>query len=118
MAAPTLIILLTACLLASTGSATVVSVEGQKWHINGEPVAKGSQAEGLLLNARLIQAIFDDSNVSTRQHWRCAYTRAPPPSIFDMAFGNAATTQRSSTSVVNGDVCARCCVLLVRHVNT
>lgn len=53
-------------------ASTVVSIDGgaePSWLINGEPVARGSAAEGLLLNARLIQAIFDDSNATTRDHW-------------------------------------------------
>lgn len=53
-------------------ASSVVSIGGgvePSWLINGEPVARGSAAEGLLLNARLIQAIFDDSNATTRSHW-------------------------------------------------
>ena len=49
---------------------TAVSIKGEHWQINGSPVAQGSKSEGLLLNARLIQAIFDDRNNSTRHNWK------------------------------------------------
>lgn len=54
---------------------TVVSIEGDAFHINGQPTYKGRsyrgwKIEGLLLNARLVQAIFDDLNPETRDMWR------------------------------------------------
>jgi hypothetical protein len=66
---------LTALTIATAAaSPTVVSIDGSstqpRWLINGEPTAAGSAAEGLLLNARLIQAVFDDGNASTRHNWR------------------------------------------------
>lgn len=51
---------------------TTVSIVGETVHINGQPTNPGSRAEGLLLNARMVQAIFDDANASTRKWW--AYT--------------------------------------------
>jgi len=54
---------------------TVVSVRGQMFEINGEPtyrdrMYKGCKVEGLLMNSRMVQAIFDDENPETRLKWR------------------------------------------------
>ncbi|MGK0364081.1 MAG: hypothetical protein ACI85O_001135 [Saprospiraceae bacterium] len=51
---------------------TKVSIVGQQFHINGKPsyqdrIYKKNKIEGLLLNARLVQGIFDDLNPETRQ---------------------------------------------------
>ena len=48
---------------------TVVSIAGTSWRINGRPTHAGSQAEGLLPNARMIQGVFDDANAATRENW-------------------------------------------------
>lgn len=53
---------------------TVVTIEGAAFHINGRPtyegrVFRGYPVEGLLLNARLVQGIFDDRNPQTRPRW-------------------------------------------------
>ncbi len=53
---------------------TTISIVGEDFHINGEPtykgrVWKGHRIEGLLLNARLVQGIFDDRNPDTRALW-------------------------------------------------
>jgi len=50
----------------------VVSIQGDAFHINGEPTFKGRfwkghKIEGLLFNARLVQGIFDDENPETRK---------------------------------------------------
>ena len=46
---------------------TEVSIVGQAFHINGRPTYagrnwKGHKIEGLLLNSRMVQGIFDDLN--------------------------------------------------------
>lgn len=56
-------------------SRTTVTIEGQKFHINGRPtyqgrVWKGQPIEGLLFNSRMVQAIFDDLNPDTVDNWR------------------------------------------------
>jgi hypothetical protein len=61
-------------------AATIVSTDGTIWRINGKPTQQGSQAEGLLPNARMIQGIFDDGNASTHQNW--AY---PDTKVWDAA---------------------------------
>jgi hypothetical protein len=58
---------------------TEVSIQGEKFYINGKPTYEGQAwrtsyggdypVEGLLMNARLVQGIFDDQNESTRGQW-------------------------------------------------
>jgi len=57
-----------------TNRKTVVTIEGGAFHINGEPTYAGRtyggrKIEGLLLNARLVQGVFDDLNPATRALW-------------------------------------------------
>ncbi len=59
---------------------TVVSIEDDRFLINGRPTYEGRlyegiRIEGLLLNARLVQGAFDDRNEATRQMW--AYPDGP-----------------------------------------
>lgn len=63
-----------AMLLKGKPRRTEISIEGEMFHINGKPTYsgrhwKGMKIEGLLLNARLIQGIFDDLNPVTRNKW-------------------------------------------------
>jgi len=53
---------------------TVVSIQKDKFHINGQPTYKGrtwngKPLEGLLLNSRMVQATFDDRNPETVGRW-------------------------------------------------
>lgn len=53
---------------------TTVSIEGNGFLINGKPTYKGisyqgRKIEGLLLNSRMVQGIFDDLNTETREMW-------------------------------------------------
>ncbi len=53
---------------------TAVTIEGNTFHINGAPTYagrtyKGMKVEGLLLNSRVVQGIFDDLNPKTRGMW-------------------------------------------------
>ncbi len=53
---------------------THVTIEGERFFINGEPTYKGRvwrgyRIEGLLLNSRMVQATFDDANPETRSRW-------------------------------------------------
>ncbi|MGL4422220.1 MAG: hypothetical protein ACRCZF_16240, partial [Gemmataceae bacterium] len=53
---------------------TVVSIEKDKFHINGQPTYQGrtwhgKPVEGLLLNSRMVQATFDDRNADTVARW-------------------------------------------------
>jgi hypothetical protein len=63
-------------LLATTAAhaATTVSIVGDEFHLNGKPtyaglVWCGHKVQGLLLNARLVQGIFDDRNTGTVAQW-------------------------------------------------
>lgn len=54
--------------------ATAVSIDGEQFCINGLPTYqgrtwKGKRIEGLLLNSRMVQAIFDDRNPETAPRW-------------------------------------------------
>ena len=53
---------------------TRISIEGQKFLIDGVPIHqgrsyKGHPVEGLLFNCRMVQAIFDDENPETAGNW-------------------------------------------------
>ena len=53
---------------------TSVSIVGDAFHINGRPTNagrtwRGMKIEGLLMNARMVQGIFDDLNPDTRSRW-------------------------------------------------
>lgn len=54
---------------------TAVSIKGEAWLINGKPTYEGRMfrdwtIEGLLLNSRMVNAIFDDENEHTRFLWK------------------------------------------------
>jgi hypothetical protein len=53
---------------------TEVSIEGEQFFVNGEPTYKGRiwnghRIEGLLMNSRMVQGIYDDLNPETRDMW-------------------------------------------------
>ena len=59
---------------------TTVDIDGERFLIDGRPTYEGRtfegvSIEGLLLNARMVQAIFDDVNPATRHHF--AYPDGP-----------------------------------------
>ena len=54
---------------------TTVSIDGERFLIDGRPtydgrVWNGRRVEGLLLNSRMVQATFDDENPLTRALWK------------------------------------------------
>lgn len=60
--------------LASARAETVVSIVGEDFHINGKPTYegrmwKGHRIEGLLMNSRMVQGIYDDLNPETVNLW-------------------------------------------------
>ncbi len=71
--------LLLLALFASTATAappgkTGVSIVGADFHINGQPTYKGRswkehRVEGLLMNSRMVQGVFDDLNPETAPRW-------------------------------------------------
>src|SRR5688572_22206004 len=53
---------------------TRLAIDGDRFLVNGRPtyegrVYRGWPVEGLLLNSRMVQAIFDDRNPETRGRW-------------------------------------------------
>lgn len=59
---------------AAESHKTAVSIVGDSFYLNGRPTYagrswKGHAIEGLLLNARLVQGIFDDLNPATAAQW-------------------------------------------------
>jgi hypothetical protein len=54
---------------------TIVSIKGEKFFINNQPTYKGRTwqghtIEGLLMNSRMVQGIFDDQNPETAGQWK------------------------------------------------
>jgi hypothetical protein len=73
-----LAILLSTAIASVAGAAeprkTTVAIVGDAFHINGKPTYQGrawngKKIEGLLLNSRMVQGIFDDLNDETRSRW-------------------------------------------------
>lgn len=59
---------------AGAARSTDVSIRGGDFYINGKPtyagrVWKGHRIEGLLLNSRMVNGIFDDLNPETSKRW-------------------------------------------------
>jgi hypothetical protein len=60
--------------VAPMAAKTTVSIDGDRFLINGTPtykgrIWKGARIEGLLFNARMVQATFDDWNPETVSNW-------------------------------------------------
>jgi len=60
---------------AKRTSKTVVSIKKDMFYINGKPTYKGvywngNKIEGLLMNSRMVQGIFDDLNPATVGNWK------------------------------------------------
>jgi hypothetical protein len=61
------------------GHKTTVSIIGEEFHLNGKPTYpgrtwNGHKVQGLLLNSRMVQGIFDDRNPDTVARWAYADT--------------------------------------------
>lgn len=59
---------------------TTVNIKGEKFLINGELTYKGREwngylIEGLLMNSRMVQGIFDDLNPETAERWKYSDTQ-------------------------------------------
>ena len=71
------LLLAVAIVSAAESHKTSVSIVGDSFYVNGRPTYagrtwNGHAIEGLLMNARLVQGIFDDLNPATAAQW--AYT--------------------------------------------
>lgn len=68
-----LLIMYTVLLPGICSAVTTISINSttQEWYINGKPTYnKNSKMQGLIMNARLIQGVFDDDNNSTVKLWK------------------------------------------------
>ena len=64
-----------ALLAATSSNKTTVAIQGEKFLINGKPTYagrkfRGMKVEGLLMNSRVVQGIFDDRNTATLVKWK------------------------------------------------
>ncbi len=60
--------------LSAAERRTTVSIVGEEFHINGRPTYagrawNGHRIQGLLMNSRMVQGIFDDLNTNTVAQW-------------------------------------------------
>ena len=72
---------------------TTVEIRGERFFINGEETYKGQvwegkPIEGLLMNSRMVQGIFDDLNEETRSNWVYPDTKIWDPNRNTMEFMN------------------------------
>jgi hypothetical protein len=68
------LVALSAATQAQSPAKTKVSIVGEDFHINGIPTYAGREwnghrIEGLLLNSRMVQGVFDDLNPETVSRW-------------------------------------------------
>lgn len=78
---------------------TEVQIVGTDFHLNGRPTYPGRyhgshRVEGLLFNSRMAQALFDDENPATRQHWAYPDTGVWDPERNTSEFCDALPTYR------------------------
>jgi hypothetical protein len=83
---------------------TEVLIVGEQFHINGSPTYEGQvwttsyggeyPVEGLLMNARLVQGVFDDLNPDTRGQWIYPDTNEWDPDRNTQEFINAMASWR------------------------
>jgi hypothetical protein len=101
----TLLKALTAGVLAgvpikAAGRKTTVAIEQDRFLINGRPTYEGRtwrnmRIEGLLMNSRMVQGIFDDLNLETRGMWAYPDTKRWDPERNTREFIAAMPTWRS-----------------------
>ncbi|MBL9144018.1 MAG: hypothetical protein JNM99_10100 [Verrucomicrobiaceae bacterium] len=66
-------------LAGSVWAGTEVSIVGDDFYLNGRPTYEGRtwqghRVEGLLMNSRMVQGVFDDLNAETAKRWAYADT--------------------------------------------
>lgn len=72
------------CHLSLSAQKTIVEIKGEKFFINGKPTFKGRywnghKIEGLLINSRMVQGIFDDLNPETVNEFAYSDTKKWDP---------------------------------------
>ncbi len=83
---------------------TEITIAGEEFHINGAPTYEGVswstsyggeyQVQGLLMNARLVQGVFDDLNPETKGQWIYPDTKIWDPDRNTQEFINAMASWR------------------------
>jgi hypothetical protein len=78
------VVLFLPALAAAEERKTTVSIVGEAFHINGRPAYEGrtfsgQKIEGLLMNSRMVQGIFDDLNPDTVDRWAYGDTKKWDP---------------------------------------
>lgn len=53
-------------LIATASTRTWLSLFASKWYLDGDVTYPGTRAEGLLMNVRMVNAVFEDANPKTR----------------------------------------------------
>jgi hypothetical protein len=99
-----LIVILLCCLMGNAysqqGRQTIVTIAGDGFLINGKPTYEGRfydghKVEGLLLNSRMVQGIFDDLNKETVSQWVYPDTQQWDPDRNTAEFINNMASWRS-----------------------
>ena len=75
---------LLAAALQAGSRQTELAIDGERFLINNKPTYagrnwRGHKIEGLLLNTRMVQGIFDDRNPDTTVHWQYPDTKSWDP---------------------------------------
>jgi hypothetical protein len=66
-----MIFIITGCgVLKNERRETVVSIRGDKWYYNGQVINAGSPAEGLLMNVRMVNAVFEDRGLNRPERYK------------------------------------------------
>lgn len=78
------LLLAAAAPIEARSSKTSVSIKGEDFYIDGKPTYegrswRGARIEGLLLNSRMVQGVFDDRNNATRHRWAYPDTKRWDP---------------------------------------
>src|SRR5271157_1742961 len=79
---------------------TEVSIRGEQFFIDGKPTYagrsyQGLKIEGLLMNVRAVQGIFDDLNPETRGRWAYRHRQMGPGAKHPRVCGGAARVAAS-----------------------
>src|SRR5688572_687045 len=78
------LVVITCSVSAAPARKTSVSIIGREFLINGKPTYEGRQwrghnIQGLLMNSRMVQGIFEDLNTNTVQRWAYPDSRKYDP---------------------------------------
>ena len=74
------LLVLSICSLSLNAQKTIVSIKGNQFFVNGKPTFEGrywqgNKIEGLIINSRMVQGIFDDLNPASSNEFSYADTK-------------------------------------------